>query len=374
MSHEVEHETTIYAEADGIAWHSLGRPISAEAANDPRKLAAECGALFNIIQRPIFIQLPGGELRAVPDRAALVRDDNYYVTGLASDTRYNVKYRQPIDIFESFRDQLAANRLSISHAAILGKGKRIAVCAKLPEDHSFSVGRADDRVDQYLTMITGYDAKTGTNRILSSIRVVCANTAAMAESDATARGNGRMRSISASQQLAADTLLRMVAGLAGDDVTANKASIGKETASVSGMVTRAARAARAQREAFNAMANKQISAIDLARYFGDVLEIDIAQLNQVDPQGRPMISTKSKNMLSALSAAYDSAPGSAWAHGNVWGALNAVTYYATHAKTCRDTSGAGAAAARYASNLDGDAAKLKARAMALAGQMVAVAA
>jgi len=58
----------------------------------------------------------------------------------------------------------------------------------------------------------------------------------------------------------------------------------------------------------------------------------------------------------------------------VWGALNAVTYYATHAKTVRDTSGSGAAAARYASNLDGDAAALKARALVLANSLVKVAA
>jgi hypothetical protein len=125
---------------------------------------------------------------------------------------------------------------------------------------------------------------------------------------------------------------------------------------------------------FEDMANTRVDAITLARYFGDVLAIDIGQLNQVLPDGRPAISTKSKNMLTALSAAYDDAPGSKWAHGNVWGALNAVTYYATHAKTCRDTSGSGQAAARYASNMDGDASALKRRAFALAANMMKVAA
>jgi hypothetical protein len=56
------------------------------------------------------------------------------------------------------------------------------------------------------------------------------------------------------------------------------------------------------------------------------------------------------------------------ASGTLWGALNAVTYYATHQKTVRDTSGTGTEAARVASNLDGDAAKLKLKALAVAQQ------
>jgi hypothetical protein len=313
--------------------------------------------------------LPDGTYQVIPDRAAIVRNDTNHVTGIASDTRYAVDYRQPVDIFEAFRDQLAANNLSISHAAILAKGARVAVCAMLPQDHSFSVGANDgDRVDQYLTLSTGYDGKHGTRRSTGCIRVVCENTLEFSIGDAMQKG--KLRSITASQKLEADTLSKMVAGLAGDVERAGDTG----AKGIAGIVARAAKAAKLQRDTFNAMANQSISAVDLARFFGDVLQIDIGQLNQVSAHGRAVISTKSKNMLSALAAAYDTAPGSKWAHGNVWGALNAVTYYATHAKTCRDTHGAGASAARYASNLDGDAAALKVRALVLANSLVRVAA
>jgi hypothetical protein len=160
--------------------------------------------------------------------------------------------------------------------------------------------------------------------------------------------SGKLRTITASQRMQANTLSQLVAGLVGD-IETTKAT-------------------------YDRMAYKPIGAIDLARYFAEVLNIDVSQLNQVYPDGRPVISTKSKNMLTSLAAAYDSAPGSKWAHGTVWGALNAVTYYATHAKTCRATNGATAASARYASNLDGDSAALKARALSLASNLVAVAA
>jgi hypothetical protein len=365
MSHNIE--TAVFAASEGAGWTSLGQAIPEADARNPAAIAALCGALYTIGQRPIYQQLPDGTFQVIPDKAAIVRNDNNHVTGIASDTRYAVDYRQPVDIFEAFRDQLAAENLTISHAAILAKGARVAVCAMLPADHSFTVGaNPDDRVDQYLTLSTGYDGKHGTRRSTGSIRVVCENT--LEFSIAEAMRAGKLRGISASQKLQADTLARMVAGMAGD---VERAGDGK---GLHATIAAAARAAKSQRDLFNAMANQVISAVDLARFFGDVLQIDISQLNQVQPDGRPVISTKSKNMISALAAAYDTAPGSKWAHGNVWGALNAVTYYATHAKTCRDTHGAGAAAARYAANLDGDAAALKARALVLANSLVKVAA
>jgi hypothetical protein len=364
MSHEIE--TAVYSAQEGAGWTGLGQVIPENEATNPAAIAARCGATYSVIQRPVYIQLPDGTYAVIPDKAATVRNDTHHVMGIVSDTRYNTEYRQPVDIFEAFRDQLASANLTISHAAILSKGARVAVCALLPPDHSFTVGGEYDRVDQYLTLATGYDGKHGTRRMTGSIRVVCANTLAYATGDALSAG--KLRGIAASQKLDPDTLARMVAGMAGD---VERAGDGKGLA---GTIAQAARAARAQRDAFNNMANLSISAADLARYFGNVLEIDISQLNQVQADGRPVISTKSKNMLSALAAAYDTAPGSKWAHGNVWGALNAVTYYATHAKTCRDTSGAGAAAARYASNLDGDSAALKARALVLANSLVQVAA
>lgn len=366
MSHQIQN--AVFSAQEGAGWTGLGQVIPAEEARDPAAIAARCKALYAIEQRPVFIKKADGSFGEIPGRLALVRNDNDYVTGIASDERYNVEFRQPKDVFEAFRDQLAAEKLTISHAAVLARGARIAVCAILPPDHSFSVGDAQDndgqpldRVDQYLTLSTGYDTKHGTRRTTGSIRVVCANTLAMSVDEALRAK--KMKSISASQKLEANSLAKLVNGAAiGEDET------------LAQIVERTAKAAKTQKALFDSMANHRVSAVDLVRFFGDVLEIDIAQLNHVKPDGRQVISTKSRNMLSALSAAYDTAPGSKWAHGSVWGALNAVTYFATHAKTCRDTSGSGAGAARYASNLDGDAAALKARALVLANSLVQVAA
>ena len=135
------------------------------------------------------------------------------------------------------------------------------------------------------------------------------------------------------------------------------------------LITDAKSAVEIEKQLVLRMASTPATNADVVQYFADVLEIDIAELNAVDPRtGKRVISTKSQNMLNALAVAYKNAPGAALVTGTVWGALNAVTHYATHDKTCRDTSDSGADAARVASNLFGDAARLKARALMLAGQ------
>ena len=94
--------------------------------------------------------------------------------------------------------------------------------------------------------------------------------------------------------------------------------------------------------------------------------MNISDMDKVNANGSKLISTKTQNILAQIMASYGNAPGAAMATGTAWGAFNAVTYYATHLKTVRDTSESGKEAARVASNLNGDAARLKVRALQLA--------
>jgi len=100
--------------------------------------------------------------------------------------------------------------------------------------------------------------------------------------------------------------------------------------------------------------------------------VNIADLGRMNANGKKLVSTKTDNILKQLAASYSNAPGAAIATGTAWGAFNAVTYYATHLKTVRDTSESGENAARVASNLNGDAARLKVRALQLAASYSAI--
>jgi len=334
MAHEIEN--CAYSTDEGKGWHGLGNPIPADAAKDPHRIAALAGATFRVEKRECFYSNPDGSYTQAPNRSVLVRSDNNAMIEVTSSSSYHVANRQPVDIFAAFRDHLAEESLSISHASVLRGGAIIVACAKL-NDASFQVGRGDP-VNHYLTLTTGYDTAHGTKAMLGSIRVVCANTLQSATSQANA--NGRATTLKASQRFEHDTLTGIVANI-GDILAAERAK-------------------------FERLANAPMTDADVMRTFADVLDIDISRPDS--------ISTRARNMLSHLVASYNHAPGSDIARGTAWGALNAVTHYATHVKTVRDTKSDGNDSARLASNLFGDSAKVKARALEILTSRYAMAA
>lgn len=339
MSHEIQ--SAVFSGLEGAGWTGLGQEIPAEIAQDPRKIAELCGATFTVEKRECFFKNADDTYSKAPGRDVLVRSDTNKMLSVVSDNRYHVKNRQPIDIFEAFRDELAQNNLEISHAAVLRGGADIVVCAKLPSEFDINVGRKGNKlrdvIHNYVTASTGYNGH-GTIATKSGLRVVCANTHAanIAEADA----GDRLRAIRASTLLQVDSIANLI----------------KQVKTL----------VDAERAQFDAMANTRMSDTDIARFFADVLEVNVADLGKVNANGSKLVSTKTQNILTHLASSYANAPGAAIATGTAWGAFNAVTYYATHLKTVRDTSGAGENAARVASNLNGDAARLKARALQLA--------
>lgn len=343
MSDEILENRAVYSSADGVGWHGKGMEIPADIAKDPRKIAELCGALYTVEKRTLGFASGDGYI-AAPGQVALVRvgigPDTFLAP--ASASRYHVDLRQPVDIFDAFLEELTKHGLDISHAAVLFNGGLLSVCAKLPEEYSFDVSKGD-RINQFLTLFNGYDTKHGRGVMRSTTRVVCANTQAVAESEADRKGT--IRRIRASTRAQAGDLAAMIRA------SAEQAEVSKQS--------------------YQSMQAKAISDADVSKYFAKVLDIDLADLGKVDGKGKALISTKSQNMLNALAVAYSKAPGADMAAGTIWGAYNAVTYYATHEKTVRDTSDSGGDAARVAANLFGDSAKLKARAYAEARALVA---
>lgn len=332
MSHEIE--TAIFSKKEGAGWTGLGLEIPDDAKTDPRKLAELLGATWTVKTREAYYKTEEGQYALINGSAVQVRSDNGQVLSITSDTRYHVDHRHPLQVFGAFRDQLTAEKLEISHAAVLRGGQIIAVSALLPETDKLG---GKDLLRHYVTLSTGFDKKHGTKCTLGTVRVVCANTLAWSISDATAKGE--LKTIRASSRLSELTLPEMVQ-------TAGhwRKAVVKE---------------------YDALANKKMTDAAVSKYFADVLEIKIEDLGKVDKSGKNLIATKSENMLKALASAYKNAPGAVSASGSAWGALNAVTYYATHEKTCRDSFGDGADSARVASNMFGDSARLKARALEL---------
>ena len=334
MSADIEN--AVFASQDGAGWTGLGLAIPEAAAKDPRKIAGLLDALWSVESKEVFYKTSDGKFRPISNTRAQVRSDSGDVLSVTSENRYHIDRRQPLDILETFRDDLNKNNLMISHAAVLNGGKIITVSARVP-DYDFKVGPGTlrDAIHAFISLSTGYDKIHGTPCVPNGIREVCCNTHAMNISEAEEAGT--LRKFRASQKLEADSLTNLLHGVAG--------------------------VFEKQKTEYNAMLNKKMSEAEVSKFFADTLEINIADLGKTDKNGVKLVSTRSENMLRALAAAYKNAPGAT--QGNAWGAFNSVTYYATHEKSCRATDRETAVNARIASNLFGDAAKLKARAFDL---------
>lgn len=334
------------------AWTALGRPIPAAISNDPRAIAELCGADYVIEQRPVYVQLADRSFVEVPKRTATVRSDTEHVTGIVSDTRFQTAGRGPRDIIATFVKQLADSHLTVSHAASLAAGSRIAVSAKLPEGHSVQVGT--ETLDQYLTLTTGYDGKHGTKHTISSLRRV--SGALLNYPIATQLRRTRIPSSTGILQVSTQVL----------DYALNRLSGNVSMRTVPRAVEQSARVSKEQRIAFNRMAETKLSPENVMLYFRECLELGNRSIDAMAPHGKAGVSTKARNMLATVLEIHHKAPGSELAKGSLWAAYNSVAYYATHVKTCRDTTGSGVDATRYASNLDGDSATMKVRALLLA--------
>lgn len=328
MSHEIAH--AVFSAREGAGWTGLGQTIPANIANDPAKIAELCSATYRVSKRDVIV---AGTDFVIPQYQALVREDTGAVLHVASRTRYHVNERQPVEIFEAFRDELAKNNMEISHASVLKGGRLIAVSALI---QGGDLMPPDGQViKQYATLSTGYDGQHGTAATVDQCRVVCANT--WRYNLDSAMSSGKYRSIRASQEIQPGQLSDLI-NLIGDPDTMER-----------------------QRRTFDALANTRLDAVQVARLFADACRINLEDIDRVDAKGRPVVATKARNMLAALYASYNNAPGAE--QGTAWGAFNAVTHFATHVRTTRDTTGDGSESSRVASNLFGDSAIMKARAM-----------
>lgn len=93
----------------------------------------------------------------------------------------------PNKVLAEFSDAIRQvdNRITIETGGSLRGGRRVFVCLKLPQDIVLGNG---DRIKRYLIITNCHDGTGAFRAYLSDVRVVCANTYAMAERSAGTAG------------------------------------------------------------------------------------------------------------------------------------------------------------------------------------------
>lgn len=323
MAHELAttNGRTAMMYAGEIPWHRLGTRLDAPATAHE---AIDTAGL-NYLAQLQSIETTDGT--PIPHRKAVVRSDSGDVLGVVGNSYVPVQNHQAFGFLDAV---VADGSLRYHTAGALGKGERVWMLAKLPDD--IRVKGSDDITEKYLLLSNSHDGSSSLRVHFTPIRVVCANTLAIA-----AR-NGRGQGVSIIHK---------------GDLTSKV----RQAQEVLGLAQRFYDDAQAQMDR-------------LARHYPSLRQLE-EYFRQVYPDSPEGESTRTKNVRQELMRLFEHGIGHDMPEirHTTWTALNAVTEYVDHYRSTRGRSMTERASNRLESAWFGSGARLKERAWNLALQM-----
>lgn len=281
MAHEIENMFSVKE----TPWHGLGTVIQhAPSVDEILKLA---GLDWNVSKQPLF--LANGQQVA---NNALVRDSDGSVLGYAGKRYQPLQNSEALEFFKPFHDSGLCN---FQTAGSLRMGQKIWILAALNQPEMEIV--KGDVVRKYLMLSNGHDGITGIRVGFTPIRVVCANTLAMAHN---AKDSKLIRVFHSSKTIQNLDLLR-------DSINAANASF------------------EATAEQYRAMANRGINKGDVEKYVDLVFYNGKAAESDREKLARENLNTEINNLFVAgYGQQLDGAA------GTMWGLYNGVTQYLSY--------------------------------------------
>ena len=282
MAHEIENMFSVKQ----VPWHGLGNVV----ANAPTM--AEVLRLAGLDWSVSMQQLVTVNGVAVPKHKAIVRDSDNTILGVAGQRYKPLQNADALNFFAPFHE---SGLCSFETAGSLRSGQKIWIMAALNAPELEIV--KGDVVRKYLLLSNGHDGVTGIRVGFTPVRVVCANTLAMAHNDKTSK---LVRVFHSSQTLANLELLR-------ETINAANASF------------------EATAEQYRALTTRHVNKTDLEKY------VDVVFYN-----GKAAESDREKiareNLNNELQRLFETGYGNdmAGVRGTVWALYNGVTQYLSY--------------------------------------------
>ena len=323
MAHELAttNGRTAMMYAGEVPWHKLGTCL-----NEPATASEAIDAAgLNYLAELKSVQTQDGI--PIPQRKAVIRSDSGEVLGVVGNSYVPVQNHQAFGFLDAI---VADGSLRYHTAGALGKGERVWMLAKLPD--SIRVKNSDDITDKYLLLSNSHDGSSSLRVHFTPIRVVCANTLAIAAS------NGRGEGVSIIHKGDLKTKIQQaqqVLGLARQ---------------------------------FYDDAEEQIQR--LANHYPSVRQLD-EYFRQVYPDSSDGESSRTKNVRQEMLQLFEQGIGHDMPEirHTTWTALNAVTEFVDHYRSTRGKSAMDRSSNRLESAWFGSGAKLKERAWEMAVKM-----
>lgn len=296
MAHELNYNakkgTYSFASHAEKAWHGLGQIVSnAMTAEEAIKNA---NLDYEVEKRQIFTKTNDNEDVEVSGFWATQRTDTNDVLGVVRSRYEVVQNKDAFLFFDSIVDEGEA---IYETAGVLGKGERIFLLAKLPDD--FVIG--NEKIDRYILLYNSHDGSSSIVAGLTNIRVVCNNTLQAA-----------LRKISNK------VLIAHTQGV--------KERL-KEASRVMGISSEYTNAIK---DVFNRMVDTKMTEGQMVDYYTKVFKSEYVQTQKEEAEA----STRLKNMVNAtmqfaLSHPTQTTPE---AYGTLWGAYNGISGYYNYIK------------------------------------------
>jgi phage/plasmid-like protein (TIGR03299 family) len=285
MSHEVE----TMAWAHEVPWHGLGNKVEGNVTIEEMLVAA--GLNWKIEEIPCFVNIDGKQV-SIPRKALIRSTDKKILTITGKDW---VPFQNK-DAMEFFREYTKAGGATLETAGALHGGKVVWGLARVSAGFSLN-GR--DHVKGYILLVSPHEIGKAITVRTTSVRVVCANTLAMAGGVKGKGAEYRQSHIYSFDTAAARASVQLVK----DEI------------------------AKLEIDAI-ALQQLKMSQFDTVRVLAEFFQPAPPQGTQINVQeliDQP--DARSRNLQRVLWAT-EKAPGAT--PGNGWGVLNGVTYWADH--------------------------------------------
>lgn len=168
MAHEIENMFSVKE----TPWHKLGQII--KDAPDIAEVLKLAGLDWTVSLRPLHMTMPDGTAKPVSENA-IVRDTDNSVLGFTGRRYRPLQNADALNFFKPFAE---SGLCSFETAGSLRAGQKIWIMAALNSTEMEIV--KGDVVRKYLLLSNGHDGKMGIRVGFTPVRVVCANTLAMA--------------------------------------------------------------------------------------------------------------------------------------------------------------------------------------------------
>ncbi len=294
MAHQIETRNGIasFAYAGETPWHSLGQLVEGDATKDCRQFLKAANMEWSVRKTPLYLKDENGNMQVTQDSFGVIRDvDNKYLGTVGPQW----EPIQPAEALEWFQPVVDSGSCTFETAGSLKDGRVIFALARINAGQEEVI--KGDAINRYCLLSTSFDGSQSTRCGFTNVRVVCANTLAMAH-DKDEAGNKLIRIRHHKRQHDVLTKIREIMVLATSQFEATM-------------------------EQYRFLAkSKIVNHRDLVEYVVKVLDIE------VDTNGN--MPTRSVNRVKEISDLAYNGIGSNLSAGTWWGAYNAVTEFLSH--------------------------------------------